>query len=99
MGPQPYVPCMLWTPSKKSCLAEVKQLEEFLNFHALSLHDTVKSRTAMVYRYGSDVRLDHMSVVDAKNSTEESAFDTSVRASSYNAGKATIEKYFLEGSL
>lgn len=50
-GPQPYVPHMLWTPSKQNNVAaEVKQLEEFLNFHSLTLQDTVKSRTGMVYR-------------------------------------------------
>ncbi|XP_016887705.2 voltage-gated potassium channel subunit beta-1 isoform X2 [Cynoglossus semilaevis] len=42
---------MLWTTNKRSSrVAELKQLEEFLHFHSLSLNDTVKSRTGMVYR-------------------------------------------------
>lgn len=49
-GPRPFTPVMLWTPSKNNGVAELKQLEEFLNFHSLSLHDTVKSRTGMLYR-------------------------------------------------
>lgn len=47
---RPANPVMLWTPSKNSGTAELKQLEEFLNFHSLSLLDSVKSRTGMVYR-------------------------------------------------
>lgn len=43
-------PVMLWTSSKNNSAAELKQLEEFLNFHSLSLLDTVKSRTGMIYR-------------------------------------------------
>ena len=48
--PRSYAPMMLWTASKSNSVVEFKQLEEFLNFHALSLHDTVKSRTGMLYR-------------------------------------------------
>lgn len=43
-------PVMLWTASKNSSAAEPKQLEEFLNFHSLSLLDSVRSRTGMIYR-------------------------------------------------
>ncbi|XP_073344710.1 voltage-gated potassium channel subunit beta-1a isoform X1 [Pagrus major] len=49
-GPRPYAPVMLWTANKNNSVAELKQLEEFLNFHSLSLHDTVKSQTGMLYR-------------------------------------------------
>lgn len=49
-GPQLYPPLMLWTGNKPNSVVELKQLEEFLNFHSLSLHDTVKSQTSMVYR-------------------------------------------------
>lgn len=50
-GPRPHAPLMLWTANKRSSrVAELKQLEEFLHFHSLSLNDTVKSRTGMVYR-------------------------------------------------
>ncbi|GLD74256.1 voltage-gated potassium channel subunit beta-1 isoform X1 [Lates japonicus] len=49
-GPRPYAPLMLWTANKPNGVVELKQLEEFLNFHSLSLHDTVKSQTGMVYR-------------------------------------------------
>lgn len=49
-APRPYAPVMLWTPNKSNSVARLKQLEEFLNFHSLSLHDTVKSQTGMVYR-------------------------------------------------
>lgn len=48
-GPQPYPPLMLWT-NKPNSVVELRQLEEFLNFHSLSLHDAVKSQTSMVYR-------------------------------------------------
>lgn len=43
-------PAMLWTASKNNSAAELKQLEQFLNFHSLSLLDSVKSRTGMIYR-------------------------------------------------
>ncbi|CAB1423559.1 unnamed protein product [Pleuronectes platessa] len=46
-GPRPYAPLMLWTANKPNSKAELKQLEEFLNFHSLSLHD---SQSGMVYR-------------------------------------------------
>ncbi|XP_029026572.1 voltage-gated potassium channel subunit beta-1a isoform X3 [Betta splendens] len=49
-GSQRYPPLMLWTGSRRSSVAELKQLEEFLNVHSLSLRDTVKSRTCMGYR-------------------------------------------------
>lgn len=49
-GPRPYAPLMLWATNKSNSVTELKQLEEFLNFHSLSLHDTVKSRTGMMYR-------------------------------------------------
>eukprot|EP00064_Thunnus_orientalis_P021705 superscaffoldBa00006769_g21872 len=49
-GPRPYAPLMLWTANKHNRALELKQLEEFLNFHSLSLHDTIKSQTGMVYR-------------------------------------------------
>lgn len=49
-APRPYAPVMLWTASRNNSMAELKQLEEFLNFHSLSLHDTVKSQTGMLYR-------------------------------------------------
>lgn len=49
-GPRPYAPVMLWTANKSNSVAELKHLEEFLNFHSLSLHDTVKSQTGMLYR-------------------------------------------------
>lgn len=49
-SPRAAAPVMLWSTSRGSGAAEVKQLEEFLNFHALSLQDTVKSRTGMIYR-------------------------------------------------
>ncbi|XP_047191678.1 voltage-gated potassium channel subunit beta-1a isoform X1 [Scophthalmus maximus] len=49
-GPRPYAPLMLWTTNKPNSVAQLKQLEEFLNFHSLSLQDTVKSQTGMVYR-------------------------------------------------
>lgn len=49
-GPRPYAPVMLWTVNKSNNVAELKQLEEFLNFHSMSLHDTVRSRTGMLYR-------------------------------------------------
>lgn len=48
-GPGPYAPLM-WTANKPNSVVELKQLEEFLNFHSLSLHDTVKSQTGMAYR-------------------------------------------------
>lgn len=48
-GPRPLAP-LIWTAHKPNSVVELKQLEEFLNFHSLSLHDTVKSRTGMVYR-------------------------------------------------
>lgn len=48
--PRPCHPVMLWTGSKNNSVAELKQLEEFLNFHSLSLLDSVKSRTGMIYR-------------------------------------------------
>ncbi|XP_008423537.1 voltage-gated potassium channel subunit beta-1a isoform X2 [Poecilia reticulata] len=52
MGPgsQSYAPVMLWTTNKANNVGQLKQLEEFLNFHSLSLHDTVRSQTGMVYR-------------------------------------------------
>lgn len=43
-------PVMLWTSSKSSSAAQLKQLEEFLNVHSLSLLDSVRSRTGMIYR-------------------------------------------------
>ncbi|XP_067363762.1 voltage-gated potassium channel subunit beta-1a isoform X3 [Channa argus] len=49
-GPRPYPPLMLWTANRRNSVVEIKQLEEFLNFHSLSLQDTVKSQTSMVYR-------------------------------------------------
>lgn len=49
-GPRPYTPLMLWAANKPNGVVELKQLEEFLNFHSLSLHDTVKSQTGMAYR-------------------------------------------------
>ncbi|XP_028275025.1 voltage-gated potassium channel subunit beta-1a isoform X4 [Parambassis ranga] len=49
-GQRPFPPLMLWTAHKPNSVAELKQLEEFLNFHSLSLQDTVKSQTGMVYR-------------------------------------------------
>lgn len=49
-GTRPYPPLMLWTANKPNGVVELKQLEEFLNFHSLSLHDTVKSQTGMAYR-------------------------------------------------
>lgn len=50
MATRPYAPMMLWTANKSNRVVELKQLEEFLNFHSLSLHDTVKSQTGMLYR-------------------------------------------------
>lgn len=44
------VPVMLWTSSKNNSSAELKQLEDFLHFHSLSLLDSVRSRTGMIYR-------------------------------------------------
>lgn len=49
-GPRPYAPLMLWTANKSNSVLELKQLEEFLNFHSLTLDDTVKSQTGMLYR-------------------------------------------------
>ncbi|CAL8361107.1 unnamed protein product [Merluccius merluccius] len=49
-GTRPCNPLMLWTKVKANGLVELKQLEEFLNSHALSLQETVKSQTGMVYR-------------------------------------------------
>ncbi|KAM3616308.1 uncharacterized protein V6R79_015757 [Siganus canaliculatus] len=49
-GPRSFNPVMLWTASKSNSVAELKQLEEFLNFHSLTLQDTVKSQTGMLYR-------------------------------------------------
>lgn len=44
-------PVMLWTASSNNNnVTELKQLEKFLNFHSLSLLDSVKSRTGMIYR-------------------------------------------------
>lgn len=43
-------PVMLWTASKNNSETELKQLDEFLNFHSLSLLDSVKNRTGMIYR-------------------------------------------------
>lgn len=43
-------PRMLWTANKPNGVVELKQLEEFLNFHSLSLQNTIKSQTGMVYR-------------------------------------------------
>ena len=48
-GPRPYAP-LIWMAKKPNSVVELKQLEEFLNFHSLSLHDTVKTQTGMVYR-------------------------------------------------
>ncbi|KAK2847034.1 hypothetical protein Q5P01_010033 [Channa striata] len=48
-GPRPYPPLMLWTAHKHNSVMEIKKLEEFLNFHSLSLEDTVKSQTSMGY--------------------------------------------------
>ncbi|XP_053728316.1 voltage-gated potassium channel subunit beta-1a isoform X3 [Synchiropus splendidus] len=50
IGPRPYAPLMLWTTNKQNNVSELKKLEEFLNFHSLTLHDTIKSQTGMVYR-------------------------------------------------
>ncbi|XP_015233766.1 PREDICTED: voltage-gated potassium channel subunit beta-1 isoform X1 [Cyprinodon variegatus] len=52
MGPgsQSYAPVMLWTANRANNVRQLKQLEEFLNFHSLSLQDTVRSQTGMVYR-------------------------------------------------
>lgn len=47
--PRPYAPLM-WMANKPNSVVELKQLEEFLNFHSLSLHDTVKNQTGMFYR-------------------------------------------------
>ncbi|KAK2912675.1 hypothetical protein Q8A73_006788 [Channa argus] len=52
-GPRPYPPLMLWTANRRNSVVEIKQLEEFLNFHSLSLQDTVKSQTSMVYSLSS----------------------------------------------
>ncbi|XP_028319915.1 voltage-gated potassium channel subunit beta-1a isoform X2 [Gouania willdenowi] len=49
MAPRPFSP-LLWMASKPSSVVELKQLEEFLNFHSLSLQDSVKSQTGMSYR-------------------------------------------------
>lgn len=47
---RPYAPLMLWTANKPNRAVQLKHLEDFLNFHSLSLHDTVRSETGMVYR-------------------------------------------------
>lgn len=49
-GARSYAPLMLWTANKPNRGVQLKQLEDFLNFHSLSLHDTVRSETGMVYR-------------------------------------------------
>lgn len=49
-GLRSYAPLMLWMPNKSNSVVEHKKLEEFLNFHSLSLHDTIKSQTGMLYR-------------------------------------------------
>ncbi|XP_051934249.1 voltage-gated potassium channel subunit beta-1a isoform X1 [Hippocampus zosterae] len=49
-GPRARVPLMLWCANKPHDARDLKQLEEFLNFHTLSLHDSIKSQTGMVYR-------------------------------------------------
>lgn len=49
-GLRPYAPLMLWTATRPNVAVQLKQLEEFLNFHSLSVHDTVRSQTGMIYR-------------------------------------------------
>lgn len=49
-GARPYTPLMLWGGLRANTSLEVKQLEEFLNVHALSLQDTVMNQTHMAYR-------------------------------------------------
>ncbi|XP_068173597.1 voltage-gated potassium channel subunit beta-1a isoform X2 [Antennarius striatus] len=49
-GAQPYNPMMLWTANKNNGVTAIKQLEEFLNFHSLSLHEAVRCQTGMLYR-------------------------------------------------
>ncbi|KAJ7995371.1 hypothetical protein DPEC_G00243870 [Dallia pectoralis] len=43
-------PVMLWGAYRANTQLEVKRLEEFLNVHAVSVHDTVRNQTGMVYR-------------------------------------------------
>ncbi|CAL8335516.1 unnamed protein product [Boreogadus saida] len=42
-------PVMLWTRVRANGLVELKQLEEFLHCHALSLQETVRGQTGMAY--------------------------------------------------
>nr|XP_057935702.1 voltage-gated potassium channel subunit beta-1a isoform X2 [Doryrhamphus excisus] len=49
-GPRSCLPLMLWATNKPNAVLELKHLEEFLNFHSLSLHDSFKNQTGMVYR-------------------------------------------------
>ncbi|XP_012986824.2 voltage-gated potassium channel subunit beta-1a isoform X1 [Esox lucius] len=50
VGARMYTPVMLWGGFRANTQLEVKKLEEFLNVHAVSLHDTVRNQTGMVYR-------------------------------------------------
>ena len=43
-------PVMLWTRVRANGLVELKQMEEFLHCHALSLQETVRGQTGMAYR-------------------------------------------------
>lgn len=49
-GARPCTPLMLWSGLRASSSSELKQLDEFLNAHLLSLHETVQSQTGMAYR-------------------------------------------------
>ncbi|XP_061775284.1 voltage-gated potassium channel subunit beta-1a isoform X4 [Nerophis ophidion] len=40
---------MLWTPKRKN-VKELRHLQDFVNFHSLTLHDSIRSQTGMVYR-------------------------------------------------
>ncbi|XP_061923272.1 voltage-gated potassium channel subunit beta-1-like isoform X3 [Entelurus aequoreus] len=42
-------PVMLWTPKRKN-VKELRHLQDFVNFHSLTLHDSIRSQTGMVYR-------------------------------------------------
>uniref|UniRef100_A0A8C7Y5I5 Voltage-gated potassium channel subunit beta-1 n=1 Tax=Oryzias sinensis TaxID=183150 RepID=A0A8C7Y5I5_9TELE len=55
-GLRPYAPLMLWTANKPNVAVQLKQLEEFLNFHSLSVHDTVAEQL-MTIAYESGVNL------------------------------------------
>lgn len=47
---RPYTPLMLLGGLRANTPLDVKQLEEFLNVHTLSLQDTVMNQTGMAYR-------------------------------------------------